>query len=55
MRALHNFMDDRQGATAVEYGLIAGLLAIVLVASVGLIGGNLSNVFNFVSNKVDTP
>ncbi len=36
---------NRNGATAIEYGLIAGLIAVVIVAGVTSVGGNLSTVF----------
>ena len=36
---------NRNGATAIEYGLIAGLIAVVIVAGVTTVGGNLGTVF----------
>jgi pilus assembly protein Flp/PilA len=38
-------MDDR-GATAVEYGLLVALIAVVIIAAVTLLGGNLSSLFD---------
>ena len=35
-----------RGATAVEYGLMVALIAIVIIASVSLLAGNLKNLFN---------
>jgi pilus assembly protein Flp/PilA len=43
--------SDR-GATAVEYGLMVALIAIVIIVAVGLLGGNLSTLFNNVANSV---
>ena len=43
--------DDR-GATAVEYGLMVALIAIVIIAAVTLLGGNLKSLFNDVATKV---
>src|SRR5690625_5193213 len=43
MRKLKTLLRDKKGATAIEYGLIAGLIAVVIIAAVGLIGANLSN------------
>jgi pilus assembly protein Flp/PilA len=43
--------DDR-GATAVEYGLMVALIAVVIVAAVRLIGTNLTSVFNRVANAI---
>ncbi|QGN57475.1 Flp family type IVb pilin [Nostocoides sp. HKS02] len=41
-----------QGATAVEYGLMVALIAIVIIAAVTLLGGNLNNLFNKVATSV---
>jgi len=43
---------DQEGATAIEYGLIAALIAVVIIAAVALVGTDLSNMFNQVSNNV---
>ena len=43
--------SDR-GATAVEYGLMVALIAIVIIAAVTLLGGNLSKLFNSVATSV---
>jgi pilus assembly protein Flp/PilA len=48
-RALHR--DDR-GATAVEYGLMVGLIAAVIVGIVTTLGGKLNTLFGTVSNAV---
>jgi pilus assembly protein Flp/PilA len=40
------FVRDEEGATAVEYGLIIGLVAIALVTVLGLMAGGLSNLFD---------
>jgi pilus assembly protein Flp/PilA len=45
-------LDDRKGVTAVEYGLIAGLIAVAIIAALALLGTNLSNLFNFVASNV---
>jgi pilus assembly protein Flp/PilA len=41
-----------RGATAVEYGLMVALIAIVIIAAVTLLGGNLNNLFNTVATSV---
>ena len=41
-----------QGATAVEYGLMVALIAIVIIAAVVLLGGNLSTLFSNVATSV---
>ena len=43
--------DDR-GATAIEYGLIAAAIAVVIITAVTTLGGRLSNTFSAVSNAV---
>ena len=40
---------DRRGVTAMEYGLIAALIAVVIIASVTLVGTNLTALFNAVT------
>ena len=46
------FVRDEDGVTAIEYGLIASLIAIVIITSVGLIGTNLNKVFSDVAASV---
>ena len=43
---LQQFLQDDAGVTAIEYGLIAALIAVVIIASVQLVGTNLSTVFS---------
>ena len=47
-------LKDEKGATAVEYGLMVGLIAVAIIAAVILLGGKLSDLFTGVSNKVST-
>jgi pilus assembly protein Flp/PilA len=47
-------MDRDRGATAVEYGLMVSLIAVVIITAVGLIGTNLSTMFNNVAGKIKT-
>lgn len=42
---LKRFFQDEEGVTAIEYGLIAALIAVVIVASVAIIGTQLNLVF----------
>ncbi len=46
------FLKDESGATAIEYGLIAALIAVVLVTAVGLVGTKLNGTFTKVSNAL---
>jgi len=43
---------EEKGATMVEYGLMVALIAVVVIAAVTLIGGNLNNQFNTVASKI---
>ena len=53
MRAfIERFNQDERGATAIEYALIAGLIAIVIITSVTLVGTRLSAKLTLVSNKL---
>jgi pilus assembly protein Flp/PilA len=46
------FMKDESGATAIEYGLIAALVAVVLVTALTAMGTKLSGTFDAVSAKL---
>jgi pilus assembly protein Flp/PilA len=43
---------DEAGATAIEYGLIAALIAVAAIAAFQLVGTNLSGIFNTVATKL---
>ncbi len=45
-------LRSEKGATAVEYGLMVALIAIVIIAAVVLLGGNLSTLFNDVATSL---
>jgi pilus assembly protein Flp/PilA len=46
MEKLVKFIKDEEGVTAIEYGLIAAGIGIAIVATVGLVGGQLNTLFN---------
>ncbi|HTI87633.1 MAG TPA: Flp family type IVb pilin [Alphaproteobacteria bacterium] len=46
---LKSFIRDENGATMIEYGLIAALVSVVAIAALGLMGGNLRDMFTHVS------
>jgi pilus assembly protein Flp/PilA len=48
------FLNDESGATAIEYGLIAALIAVVLVASLQAVGDSLKGAFETISTAVGT-
>ena len=53
MKTLFNrFLKDESGATAIEYGLIAALLAVAIITVVGLVGTNLTATFQKVADKL---
>ena len=46
------FMNDESGATAIEYGLIAGLIAVVIIGALTTLGTNVKNKFNAIANNL---
>ena len=51
---LRTFCADDSGATAIEYGLIAALVAVGIVSALTVFGGGLAGLFNAVSSKSAT-
>ncbi|MDE2476453.1 MAG: Flp family type IVb pilin [Alphaproteobacteria bacterium] len=49
---LSRFVKDRSGATAIEYGLIAGLIAVVIIGAITTVGTNLSGKFNTIATAL---
>ncbi|NYE38906.1 pilus assembly protein Flp/PilA [Nocardioides cavernae] len=45
--------DDEKGATATEYGLLVGLIALIIVVGVGLFGDALNGFFEGLADTVD--
>lgn len=52
MRQLEHFLTDQSGATAIEYGLIAALISVGIIAAATLLGGNLGALFNGIANVI---
>jgi len=50
--SIGQFLKDESGATAIEYGLIAGLISVVIAASVTTIGGDLKTLFGTIATKL---
>jgi pilus assembly protein Flp/PilA len=46
------FIRDENGATAIEYGLIAALIAVVIIAALTLLGTSISSKFTTIANSV---
>ncbi len=49
---IKRFLRDDRGATAIEYGLIASLIAVAIITILGTLGTNLSTTFSKVSAQV---
>ena len=54
-RFLKRFIQEEEGATAVEYAIMVALIAAVIIGAVGLIGTNTTETFNAVADAVKTP
>ena len=54
-QSFKTFWADEEGATAIEYGLLAALIAAVIVVSVTAIGTNLQALFTSIAGKIVTP
>jgi len=53
-KLIRKFRRDDSGVTAIEYGLIAALIAIVLITALTLIGTSLSDKFNLVATAISS-
>lgn len=49
---LMKFLRDEDGVTAIEYGLIAGLVAVVIIVALTTLGTDLTGLFNRISGKL---
>ncbi|GGH93158.1 Flp family type IVb pilin [Arthrobacter liuii] len=49
---LKNRFHDEKGATAVEYGIMVGLIAVVIIVAVSTLGGQLNTMFTGVTAKL---
>jgi len=47
------FIEDESGATAIEYGLIAALIAVAMIGGAGLVGSSIETKFTEVSTAID--
>mgnify|MGYP002780670083 CR=1 FL=1 len=54
MKFINKLLRDEQGATAIEYGLIAALIAVAAITAMQGLGNQLGNTFNTVSSKMAT-
>lgn len=50
--AIFNFLRDEEGATAIEYGLIAALIAVVAIGAMTTVGDQLTNIFENITTAL---
>lgn len=50
---IKQLIRDESGATAIEYGLIAALVAVAIILALTALGGSLSNLFGNISSELD--
>lgn len=53
-KLLKNFANDESGATAIEYGLIAALIALAIMVGAGALGNNIGAKFNKIASAINT-
>ena len=52
MKKLFKFFKGEEGVTAIEYGLIAALIAVAIITALTLLGGNLAALFNQIAGEL---
>jgi pilus assembly protein Flp/PilA len=52
MTRVHAFLGDESGVTAIEYALIASLIAVFIITALTLVGGKVSTVFTEIGNTL---
>lgn len=53
LQLIKRFAREDSGATAIEYGLIASLIAVVIIVAVGAVGSKLTTTFNEVASNLN--
>ncbi|MBN8818801.1 MAG: Flp family type IVb pilin [Sphingomonas sp.] len=53
MKTIRKFLKNDKGATAIEYGLIAALIAVAAIGAMSSLGGKLNTTFNRVANNLN--
>jgi pilus assembly protein Flp/PilA len=53
MKSIRKFFKNDKGATAIEYGLIAALIAVAAIGAMSSLGGKLNTTFNRVANNLN--
>lgn len=54
MLLIRKYLNSNSGATAIEYGLIAGIVSIAMIVSGPLIGAALDDIFTWIADKLAT-
>ena len=54
MHLFKRFAADQSGATAIEYGLIAALIAVAIIAALRGLSTNIQSTFNYVGTQIST-
>ena len=54
MNHVMNFVNDEEGATAIEYGLLAALIAAVIIVGAGAVGTSINTKFSSIANTITT-
>jgi pilus assembly protein Flp/PilA len=54
MSLINRFLKNESGATAIEYGLIASLIAVAIIVAATTLGTNIGNTFNAISDQITT-
>jgi pilus assembly protein Flp/PilA len=52
LRFFRKLRKDENGATAIEYGLIAGLISVVIITAITLVGSELNDVFYYIGSTL---
>ena len=52
MKFIKKFRKDEEGATAIEYGLIAALIAVAIIGAVSALGSGTAETFNTIADKL---
>jgi len=55
MLNLRRFLKNEEGATAIEYGLIAALIGVVIISAVTALGTSIETQFNAIETAIATP
>lgn len=53
-KLITRFKDDENGATAIEYGLIAALIAVAVIAAIGAVGNAVSTTFSEIESGLES-